>query len=121
MQVMSCGCRYDSDVNIADRWNCTPLMAALRNGHLAIAKMLMSCEATLGDSADPALVQVSSILLALPFCIDPSTMPIRCLKCFVDVHSESGNPIHDWQLAAVQTVTRCSTICNSHVALAWCS
>ena len=60
MQVMSCGCRYDSDVNIADRWNGTPLMAALRNGHLAIAKMLMSCEATLGDNADPALVQVSN-------------------------------------------------------------
>lgn len=57
---MSCGCRYDSDVNMADRWNGTPLMAALRNGHLAIAKMLMSCEATLGDNADPALIQVSN-------------------------------------------------------------
>lgn len=53
-------CRYDSDVNVADRWNGTPLMAALRNGHLAIAKMLMSCEAKLGDNADPALVQVIS-------------------------------------------------------------
>lgn len=53
-----CYCRYDSDVNVADRWNGTPLMAALRNGHLAIAKMLMSCEATLGDNTDPALIQV---------------------------------------------------------------
>lgn len=59
MHVVSNDCRYDSDVNIADRWNGTPLMAALRNGHLAIAKMLMSCEATLGDNADPAFVQVS--------------------------------------------------------------
>ena len=64
MHVVSNGCRYDSDVNIADRWNGTPLMAALRNGHLAIAKMLMSCEATLGDNADPALVQVSCGLRA---------------------------------------------------------
>ena len=71
---MSCGCRYDSDVNIADRWNSTPLMAALRNGHLAIAKMLMSCEATLGDSADPALVQVSNTLLAFSFCMRLSIM-----------------------------------------------
>lgn len=27
--------------------------------------------------------------------------------------------IHDWRLAAMQIVTRCSTICNSHVALVW--
>ena len=53
------GCRYDADVNIADRWNGTPLTAVLRHGHLAIAKMLMSCEAKLGDNADPTLVQVS--------------------------------------------------------------
>ena len=52
------GCRYDADVNMADRWNGTPLTAALRNGHLAIAKTLMSCEAKLGDNADPALAQV---------------------------------------------------------------
>jgi len=55
----SFGCRYDADVNIADRWNGTPLTAALRHGHLAIAKMLMSCEAKLGDNADPTLLQVS--------------------------------------------------------------
>ena len=54
--------RYDADVNIADRWNGTPLTAALRNGHLAIAKMLMSCEAKLGDNAEAALVQVSQHL-----------------------------------------------------------
>ena len=68
------GCRYDSDVNIADRWNGTPLMAALRHGHLAIAKMLMSCEATLGDNADPALVQVSNKPLAFSFCMVSSIM-----------------------------------------------
>ena len=55
----SFGCRYDADVNMADRWNGTPLTAALRHGHLAIAKMLMSCEAKLGDNANPALAQVS--------------------------------------------------------------
>ena len=53
-----CNCRYDADVSIADRWHGTPLMAALRNGHLAIARMLMSCEAKLPDNADPDLVQV---------------------------------------------------------------
>ncbi len=58
--VPAFGCRYDADVNIADRWNGTPLTAALRNGHLAIAKMLMSCEAKLGDNADPAMVQVQA-------------------------------------------------------------
>ena len=61
---MVCYCRYDSDVNVADRWNGTPLMAALQNGHLAIAKMLMSCEATLGGNADPALVEVRCTLIA---------------------------------------------------------
>lgn len=75
MHVVSNGCRYDSDVNIADRWNGTPLMAALRNGHLAIAKMLMSCEATLGDNADPALVQVSCVLLAGTLRIRLPVMP----------------------------------------------
>ena len=58
-------CRYDADVNVADRWNGTPLMAALRNGHLAIAKMLMGCEAKLGENADPALVQVGKTLLLI--------------------------------------------------------
>ena len=57
--LSSFGCRYDADVNMADRWNGTPLTAALRHGHLAIAKMLMSCEAKLGDNANPALAQVS--------------------------------------------------------------
>ena len=50
-----------ADVSIADRWHGTPLMAALRNGHLAIARMLMSCEARLPDNADPDLVQVSRL------------------------------------------------------------
>ena len=58
-------------------------MAALRNGHLAIARMLMSCEAKLPDDADPSLVQValSSInpccLLLAPWDQD------SCMYCLV--------------------------------------
>lgn len=81
MTVVMRGCRYDSDVNIADRWNGTPLMAALRNGHLAIAKMLMSCEATLGDNVDPALLQVST-LLASPF-------KTLCMGLPISLHAQS--------------------------------
>ena len=96
MQVMLCGCRYDSDVNIADRWNGTPLMAALRHGHLAIAKMLMSCEATLGDNADPALVQVSNNPLAFYFCVGSSIMlnlaNVKMLNMLCRCPSKSGNP-----------------------------
>ena len=46
-------------MDLADRWGGTALTAALRHGHLAIAKMLMSCEAKLGSHTDPDLVQVS--------------------------------------------------------------
>lgn len=83
-----CCCRYDSDVNVADRWNGTPLMAALRNGHLAIAKMLMSCEATLGDNADPALVEVRSRLLA--------SEPCACI-CH-GYYAQSTPGVHIWLL-----------------------
>ena len=74
---------------MADRWNGTPLMAALRNGHLAIAKMLMSCEATLGDNADPALVQVSNTLLAFSVVMVLSIMlnSANLKKWCIDVHT----------------------------------
>ena len=52
-------CRYDANVDVADRWGGTALTAALRHGHLAIAKMLMSCEAKLGSHAGPDLLQVT--------------------------------------------------------------
>lgn len=72
--------RYDANVDLADRWGGTALTAALRHGHLAIAKMLMSCEAKLGSHADPDLVQVDCTMV----CFSPHhkfSSYICCLPC----------------------------------------
>ena len=72
-------CRYDANVDLADRWGGTALTAALRHGHLAIAKMLMSCEAKLGSHTDPDLVQVS---LTRPAATLTATEPYNVYHSF---------------------------------------
>lgn len=68
-------------MDLADRWGGTPLGAALRHGHLAIAKMLMSCEAKLGTQADPDIVQVSD-LHCLPSAFVQASLHVTKLHSF---------------------------------------